>query len=119
MKKLFVVFIVFLVVLCNYSGVESSSFDSKSLNIKYGDIDIQAFVQHVRDSAEVDTNFFITEDVKSFSAVYHQGDSIFSLYIDDSVITQEFECVNRDLSITARENDMDKFIPFPFWKKFI
>jgi len=116
MRKLIVLLGVLFILSCN--NTESNYFDAKKLNIKYDDINIQKLVQNIRDSARFDTNFFITEDVVSFVAIYHQGDSVFSLYIDDSVITQEFTCENRNQSYTTREANMYGFVPFPFWEKF-
>ncbi len=114
-----ILFGVLFIVSCSNNNTESKNFDVEKFDVKHKNIDIQSLIQNVKDSADVDTNFFITEDIMSFTAIYHQGDSIFSLYVDDTRITQEFRHFARDHSYTAREDDMDRFVPFPFWDVFM
>ncbi len=119
MKKLVILFGVFLIVSCVETKPKSKNFDVEKFNIKYEQIDIQSLIKNVKDSAKNNSGFTIIETVSFFEATYKQGDSIFFLYIDDTKIKQRFTYHGRDISFTNREDSVDKFYSFPLWSKFI
>ena len=109
---------VVFIVSCgnNQTKFENQNIENDVLDVN--GIRVQTLMKNIRDSAVVDTNFFITDNGVSFTAIYLKGDSIVKLYVDELRITQELRTKDKDHSYTMSESEKKGFFLFPFWKQF-
>jgi len=128
MKKLIVVFILFIAVSCNNveNGVKSviqGKEDLDSVFIKnksksfFEDSDVKILIKKLK--ASDDTNLAITADSTMFIAVYIDSISVYSLLVEDEVFIQERVSIVDGEFYDELDYKKDSTRLFLIWNRFL